>query len=79
MDLDGHGYHNAFAKGCPFLLDLFAAHNLQGAITWFYNCGEKELSEHPFLLREIKKRHDEVAALSSGKSPGLHRRSRDKS
>lgn len=61
VDLDGHGARNAFAKGCPFLFDLFAANNLQGAITWFYNCNEKELTEQPFLLGEIKKRHDEVA------------------
>lgn len=61
VDLDGHGHRNAFESGCSFLLDLFAQNELKGSITWFYNCREKELTDQPSILAEIKKRNDEVA------------------
>lgn len=64
VDLDGHGHKNAFEEGCPFLLDFFAEKGLHGAITWFYNCREKELSKYPSFLLEIKKREDEVGLHS---------------
>lgn len=61
VDLDEHNHHNSFPKGCAFLVDIFAEYNLEGAVTWFYNCHENNLTKETWLLREIKKRRDEVA------------------
>ncbi|HCC55341.1 MAG TPA: hypothetical protein DEQ20_10550 [Desulfobulbaceae bacterium] len=61
VDLDAHGHRNAFKKGLPFLLDLFSQKGLEGAITWFYNCREKELGAWPDPLAEMQRRKDEVA------------------
>lgn len=61
VDLDAHGHRNAFKKSLPFLLDLFSQKGLEGAITWFYNCREKELDAWPAPLAEMQRRKDEVA------------------
>lgn len=64
VDMDAHGYPQAFERGIPFLLNLYDRIGLKGRVTWFANCDEDLFNQYALQLRRIRDLGYEIALHS---------------